>query len=94
MSPVAAVQPSPPGGHLSRVARLSLLVRLPAALVLGVRDALTRRLPAALTVAGVAIPLAMITIALAVLVHDRRLHRRPRQDRPGRRADRLHPGGP
>ncbi|HVT70700.1 MAG TPA: FtsX-like permease family protein, partial [Trebonia sp.] len=65
VSPVAAVQPSPPGGHLSPVARLSLLVRLPAALVLGVRDALTRRLPAALTVAGVAIPMAMITIALA-----------------------------
>ena len=66
VSPVAAVQPSPPGGHLSQVARLSLLVRLPAPLVLGARDALTRRLPAALTVAGVAIPLAMITIALAV----------------------------
>jgi putative ABC transport system permease protein len=65
VSPVAAVQPSPPGGHLSPVARLSLLVRLPAALVLGVRDALARRLPAALTVAGVAIPMAMITIALA-----------------------------
>ena len=66
VSPVAAVQPSPPGGHLSSVARLSLLVRLPAPLVLGARDALTRRLPAALTVAGVAIPLAMITIALTV----------------------------
>jgi putative ABC transport system permease protein len=66
VSPVAAVQPSPPGGHLSSMARLSLLVRLPAPLVLGVRDALTRRLPAALTVAGVAIPMAMITIALAV----------------------------
>jgi putative ABC transport system permease protein len=64
VSPVAAVQASPPGGHLSQVARLSLLVRLPAALVLGVRDALTRRLPAVLTVAGVAIPMAMITIAL------------------------------
>ena len=65
LSPVAAVQPSPPGGRLSPIARLSLLVRLPAPLVLGVRDALTRRLPAALTVAGVAIPMAMITIALA-----------------------------
>jgi putative ABC transport system permease protein len=65
VSPVAAVQPSPPGGHLSTVARLSLIVRLPAALVLGMRDALTRRLPAALTVAGVAIPMAMITIAVA-----------------------------
>jgi putative ABC transport system permease protein len=64
-SPVAAVRQSPPGGHLSSIARLSLLVRLPVALVLGVRDALTRRLAAALTVAGVAIPMAMITIALA-----------------------------
>jgi putative ABC transport system permease protein len=64
VTPVAAVQPSPPGGHLSRIARLSLLVRLPAALVVGARDALTRRLPALLTVAGVAVPMAMITIAL------------------------------
>ncbi|HWG02695.1 MAG TPA: FtsX-like permease family protein [Trebonia sp.] len=64
VSPVAAVQPSPPRGHLSRIARLSLMVRLPAALVLGARDALTRRLPAAMTVVGVAIPMAMITIAL------------------------------
>lgn len=66
VSPVAAVRPSPPRGHLSPIARLSLLVRLPPALVLGVRDALTRRLPAALTAAGVAIPVAMITIALTV----------------------------
>jgi len=65
VSPVAAVQPTPPGGHLSPLVRLSLVVRLPAPLVLGVRDALTRRLPAALTVTGVAIPMAMITIALA-----------------------------
>src|ERR1700734_3308608 len=65
VSPVAAVQPSPPGGHLSPIARLSLLVRLPAALVLGVRDALTRRVPAVLTLAGGAVPMAMITIALA-----------------------------
>jgi putative ABC transport system permease protein len=65
VSPAAAVRASPPRGHLSRIARLSLLVRLPAPLVLGVRDAVTRRLPAVLTVAGVAIPMAMITIALA-----------------------------
>jgi putative ABC transport system permease protein len=66
VSPVAAVQqPAPPRGHLSRIARLSLLVRLPAALVVGARDALTRRLPALLTVAGVAVPMAMITVALA-----------------------------
>ena len=65
VSPVAAVGAAPPGGHLSPLVRLSLLVRLPAPFVLGVRDALTRRLPAALTVTGVAIPMAMITIALA-----------------------------
>jgi putative ABC transport system permease protein len=64
VSPVAAVQPSPPRGHLSLIARLGLLVHLPAALVLGARDSLTRRLPAALTVVGLAIPLVMITIAL------------------------------
>jgi putative ABC transport system permease protein len=64
LSPVAAVQPSPPSGHLSLVARLGLLFHLPAALVLGARDSLTRRLSAALTVFGVAIPMVMITIAL------------------------------
>ena len=64
VSPVAAVQPSPPRGHLSLIARLGLLVHLPAALVLGARDSLTRRLSAALTVVGLAIPMAMITIAL------------------------------
>ena len=64
VSPVAAVQPSPPRGHLSLIARLGLLVHLPPALVLGARDSLTRRLPAALTVVGLAIPMAMVTIAL------------------------------
>jgi putative ABC transport system permease protein len=64
VSPVAAVQPSPPRGHLSLMARLGLLVHLPAPLVLGARDCLTRRLPAALTVLGLAIPMVMITIAL------------------------------
>ena len=65
VSPVAAVQASPPRGHLSRIARLGLLVHLPAALVLGARDSLTRRLPALLTVFGLAIPMVMITIALS-----------------------------
>jgi|HubBroStandDraft_3_1064219.scaffolds.fasta_scaffold04709_4 putative ABC transport system permease protein len=64
VSPVAAVQPSPPRGHLSLIARLGLLVHLPAPLVLGARDSLTRRLPAVLTVVGLAIPMVMITIAL------------------------------
>ena len=64
VSPVAAVRPSPPRGHLSLITRLSLLFHLPAALVLGARDSLTRRLSAGLTVFGLAIPMAMITIAL------------------------------
>jgi putative ABC transport system permease protein len=64
VSPVAAVRPPPPRGHLSLVARLGLLFHLPAALVLGARDSLTRRLSAALTVFGVAIPMVMIIIAL------------------------------
>jgi putative ABC transport system permease protein len=63
-SPVAALRPSPLRGHLSLLARLGLLVHLPAPLVLGARDSLTRRLPAAVTVFGLAIPMAMITIAL------------------------------
>ncbi len=64
VSPVAVVRPSPLRGHLSLLARLGLLVHLPAPLVLGARDSLTRRLPAAVTVFGLAIPMAMITIAL------------------------------
>jgi putative ABC transport system permease protein len=64
VSPVAAVQPSPPRGHLSLIARLGLLFHMPAALVLGARDSLTRRLSAGLTVFGLAIPMVMITIAL------------------------------
>jgi putative ABC transport system permease protein len=64
VSPVAAVQPSPPRGHLSLISRLGLLFHMPAALVLGARDSLTRRLSAALTVFGLAIPMVMITIAL------------------------------
>ena len=65
VSPVAVVQASPPRGHLSLIARLGLLVHLPAALVLGARDSLTRRLPSLLTVFGLAVPLMMITVALS-----------------------------
>jgi putative ABC transport system permease protein len=49
---------------LSHVARLALLLRLPAALVLGARAAFHRPLRAAITVARLAIPIVMITVAL------------------------------
>ncbi len=62
--PIPAAPAAPPRGHLSRLARLALLVRLPPALVLGTRDAFTRRMPAFLTVFGMAVPMMMITIGL------------------------------
>lgn len=65
VSPVAAVTASPPRGRLSRLTRVSLVVRFPAPLVLGARDAFTRPALAALTIAGVAAPMALITVALA-----------------------------
>ncbi|MEO3804272.1 FtsX-like permease family protein [Nonomuraea sp. B1E8] len=64
--PIPAAPASPPRGHLSRLARLALLVRLPPALVLGTRDAFTRRVPAFLTAFGLAVPMMMITIGLGV----------------------------
>ncbi|MEV4222919.1 FtsX-like permease family protein [Nonomuraea sp. NPDC049725] len=64
--PIPAAPALPPRGHLSRLARLALLVRLPPALVLGARDAFTRRVPAFLTAFGLAVPMMMITIGLGV----------------------------
>ncbi|MCA2221194.1 ABC transporter permease [Nonomuraea aurantiaca] len=64
--PIPGAPAAPPRGHLSRLARLGLLVRLPPALVLGTRDAFTRRLPAFLTAFGLAVPMMMITIGLGV----------------------------
>ena len=66
VSPISTVTSAPPGGRLSRAARAALLLRLPPALVLGARDAFTRRLRAVLTVGGLAIPMVMVTIALGV----------------------------
>lgn len=63
--PIPAAPAAPPRGRLSRLARLALLVRLPPALVLGARDAFTRRVPAVLTTFGVAVPMMMISIGLA-----------------------------
>ncbi|MFG1698627.1 FtsX-like permease family protein [Nonomuraea sp. NPDC049309] len=64
--PIPAAPAAPPQGRLSRLARLALLVRLPPALVLGTRDAFTRRVPAFLTAFGLAVPMMMITIGLGV----------------------------
>ncbi|HEY7144449.1 MAG TPA: FtsX-like permease family protein [Streptosporangiaceae bacterium] len=64
VSPVAAVRPAQPRGRLSRLARTALESRLPPAIVLGARGAFVRRLPAALTIGGLAVPMLMITIGL------------------------------
>lgn len=62
--PVAAVRPPAPRGRLSRLAQVGLLTRLPPAVVLGARSAFTRRLPAALTIAALALPMAMVSIGI------------------------------
>src|SRR5579875_149701 len=62
--PVAAVRPPAPGRRLSRLARGALLAHLPLPVVLGARAAFTRRLPAVLTIAGLALPTMMITIGI------------------------------
>ncbi len=62
--PVSEAGPSVPGGRLSRVTRAALLSRLPPAAVLGTRAAFTRLPHAALTIAGLALPVTMITIGI------------------------------
>ncbi len=52
------------GSRMSYLARLALLLRLPPALVLGARNAFHRPVRAGFTVARLAIPMAMVTIAL------------------------------
>jgi putative ABC transport system permease protein len=64
--PVAAIRPAEPRGHLSGLARAALLSRLPPATVLGARAAFTRRLPALLTIGGLALPMMMITMGLGI----------------------------
>jgi putative ABC transport system permease protein len=61
--PVAAIRP-PAAGHLSTLARAAMGSRLPPAIVLGTRAAFVRRLPALLTIGGLAVPMIMITIGL------------------------------
>lgn len=62
--PVAAVRPPLPTGRLSRLGRAAVASRLPPAMVLGARAAFTRRLPAVLTIGGLALPMMMIVIGL------------------------------
>jgi putative ABC transport system permease protein len=64
--PTAAMRAAPPAGRLSRLARAALLSRLPPAFVLGARAAFLRRMPAVLTVCGLAVSMAMIIIGLGV----------------------------
>lgn len=75
--PVAAVRPPVPGKRRSRLARAALLTHLPPAVVLGARAAFTRRLPAALTIAGVALPTVMITIGIGFWVTLDNVQRHP-----------------
>ncbi len=62
--PASAIRPPAPTGRLSRLARAALLSHMPPAVVLGARAAFTRRLSAALTIAGLALSMTMITIGL------------------------------
>jgi putative ABC transport system permease protein len=62
--PVAGGRPAAPQGHLSTLARAAMASRLPPAVVLGTRAAFVRRLPALLTIGGLAVPMVMITIGL------------------------------
>ncbi|GGU82135.1 hypothetical protein GCM10010211_55130 [Streptomyces albospinus] len=58
------VRANHPASGISRLARLALLLKLPPALALGSRAAFHRPLRAGLTVARLAIPIMMITVAL------------------------------
>lgn len=78
-SPTSAVTVEPPSGRLSWFARAALLLRLPPALILGARDAFTRRLRAAMTIGGLAIPMVMVTIALGVWATLDNFERHPEQ---------------
>jgi putative ABC transport system permease protein len=66
IGPAAVIRPPEPGGRLSRLARVALLSRLPPAVVIGTRAAFTRRLPAVLTLGGLALPMMMITTGLGL----------------------------
>jgi putative ABC transport system permease protein len=77
VSAVFAVRRPLPAGHLSRLARLAMWSRFPPAIVLGARAAFVRRLPAALTVGGLGISMAVITIGLGVAATVDGLQRNP-----------------
>lgn len=62
--PVSEFGRSVPGGRLSWLTRAALLSRLPPATVLGARAAFTRLPHALLTIAGLALPVTMITIGI------------------------------
>lgn len=62
--PGSEAGPPVPGGRLSRLTRAALLSRLPPATVLGARAAFTRLPHALLTIAGLALPVTMITIGV------------------------------
>ncbi len=77
VSAVVAARRPLPVGHLSQLARLAMWSRFPPAIVLGARAAFVRRLPAALTVGGLGISMAVITIGLGVAATVDGLQRNP-----------------
>lgn len=77
--PMSGAGLSVPGGRLSRVTRAALLSRLPPATVLGVRGAFTRLPHAAATIAGLALPVTMITIGIGFWATLDNVQRHPSQ---------------
>lgn len=80
VSPVPAARATlPSGGPLSGLARRALGLRLPPALLLGWRSAFQRRRRTALGVARLAVPLALITVALSAWTTMDRFQSHPEQ---------------
>jgi putative ABC transport system permease protein len=77
--PLNDTGPPVPGGRLSRLTRVALLSRLPPETVLGARAAFTRLPQAAATIAGLALPVTMITIGIGFWVTLDNVQRHPGQ---------------
>ena len=77
--PLSDTGPPVPGGRLSGLTRVALLSRLPPETVLGARAAFTRMPQAAATIAGLALPVTMITIGIGFWATLDNMQRHPGQ---------------